>query len=124
MKITESELIAYVDIDETLITSESIFETVIDPIKLDYYGSEWEIYPKFKNIEFIKSLKNRGYYIIVHSANGWLHAKKVVELLQLCDFVDEIKTKPLKYVDDKSVETWFGPRIYFEDSLFDITNKN
>lgn len=109
MIVTESQNIVYIDVDNTIIKRTTFGE------KLDYYGIEWTVSPMFENINFLKSLKARGYYIIVHSANGWLHAKKVVELLQLVDFVDEIKTKPTKYVDDVSVENWFGPRIYFED---------
>ncbi len=108
MIVTRSEKLVYVDVDETLIMRSST------GIKLDYYGMEWTISPIMENINFMISLKERGYYVIVHSANGWLHAKKVIELLYLVDFVDEIKSKPIKYVDDKPVEEWFGPRIYFK----------
>lgn len=112
-KVTESDLVAYFDIDNTLIKR-------VDPkagsdLQLDYYGQDWYIDVCNKNVEFLISLKARGYYIIVHSANGWQHAKKVIELLGLNPYVDEIKSKPQKYCDDQDVTEWFGPRIYFND---------
>lgn len=111
-KITTAENIAYVDIDQTLITK---VDNKTGSLALDYYGTPWVVFPKKANIDFMKSLKARGYYIIVHSANGWQHAQKVIEVLDLNQFVDEIKTKPQKYIDDESVENWFGPRIFFEE---------
>lgn len=111
MRVTKSEKIVYVDVDATLIIEVS--ENDPYSLKLDYYNQIWYIRKLEKNIEFVKSLKARGYHVIVHSANGWLHAKKVIELLQLIDFVDEVKSKPIKYIDDIEVQEWFGPRIYF-----------
>lgn len=114
MIVTKAENVAYIDIDNTLIRKANTND--LFPKLLDYYGNNWNIIPKYDNIQFLKSLKSRGYYIIVHSANGWQHALNVVNLLELTEFVDEIKTKPQKYVDDEPVENWFGPRIYFEEN--------
>ena len=112
MRVTESENVVYVDVDSTLI--ERVGLRSVFTHELDYYGQQWIVDPKDKNIEFMKSLKARGYYVIVHSSNGWLHAKKVVELLKLEVFVDEVKTKSNKYIDDDPVENWFGSRIHFD----------
>lgn len=109
MRVTECEKLAYFDIDSTIIK-----RTDNGLLTLDYYGQPWTINSLPKNIEFLKSLKRRGYYIIVHSSNGWLHAKNVIELLKLEQYVDEVKTKPLKYCDDEPVQKWFGPRIYLD----------
>jgi FMN phosphatase YigB (HAD superfamily) len=86
-----------------------------DNITIDYYNETWYIRPHVKNIEFLVSLSNRGYYIIVHSGNGWQHAEKVIRAFGLELFVDEVKSKPVKYCDDLPVEEWFGPRIYLEE---------
>lgn len=110
MKVTKHEKLVYVDIDDTLIKRDEM------GIPLDYYGDEWRVLPMQENISFVKSLKARGYYVIAHSGNGWLHAKKVIETLQLVDFIDEVKSKPLKYIDDLEVQHWFGSRIFFEEN--------
>lgn len=112
-RITKNENIVYVDIDSTLMKRVSC-DTPFSKL-LDYYDQTWYILPQYKNIEFMKSLKTRGYHVVVHSANGWQHALKVLELLQLTKFVDEVKTKPQKYIDDQDVQDWFGPRIFFEE---------
>lgn len=111
MKVTESDLVTYFDIDNTLIKRTEIK----GDLELDYYGTKWYVDRSIKNIEFLISLKARGYYVVVHSSNGWQHAKRVIELLKLENFVDEIKSKPQKYCDDQDVQVWFGPRIYFND---------
>lgn len=110
MIVTQSENLVYVDVDNTLIHRNPLGE-----MSLDYYGINWYITPCSKNIEFLMSLKSRGYYVIVHSSNGWKHALNVVNLLELNAYVDEIKTKPQKYIDDENVQDWFGPKIYFEE---------
>lgn len=110
MIITKAENIAYFDIDNTLM--QRVPKGL--GLELDYYGTQWFIEPLDGNIEFMKSLKARGYYIIVHSGNGWQHATKVLEVLQLTQFVDEVKSKGQKYCDDQPVEEWFGPRIFFK----------
>jgi len=107
MNVIRNEKIVYFDVDNTL-----IYRVEKSEIELDYYGNLWYIEPHEKHIEFLISLKSRGYYIIVHSANGWEHALKTINILNLGNFVDSVQTKPLKYVDDLTVDEWFGPRIF------------
>jgi FMN phosphatase YigB (HAD superfamily) len=111
MKVTENELIVYVDIDGTLINKGDFISSDSHDYKIDYYGFIHEIEPLWLNIEFMKTLKKRGWYIIVHSHNGWQYAKNVVEALNLQDYVDEVKSKPFKYIDDMDCHSWMGTRI-------------
>ena len=113
MRVTENEIIMYVDIDETL-----IFATDDQNIGFyaNYYGTKKLVRPHKKHIEFIKTLKQRGYYIVVHSGNGWKWAKEIVTKLGLTPFVDEVKSKPVKYLDDLDSEAWFGQRVYIQEN--------
>ena len=110
MRVVKSENISYFDVDQTLIMwdAHGLEEA-------DFYGVMKNFDPHEKHIEFLKSLKQRGSYIIVHSGNGWLWAKNVVEALQLTEFVDEVKSKPTRIIDDKDYSNWLPTRIYLED---------
>ena len=114
MIVTKNENIVYFDVDSTLCFKTTQYHP--DAISLDYYGEMWYIRPHIAHIEFLKSLRARGYYIIVHSSNGWQHAEKAVIALELTNFVDEVKVKSNKYVDDEEVNEWFGKRIYLKDN--------
>lgn len=114
MKIVKSELLIYVDVDETLIFNCQMNDK--EAIKANYYDAYKWVRPHLKHINFIKSLKARGYYVIVHSANGWKWALEIVQLLHLEEFVHEVKAKPIKYLDDSSCEEWFGQRVYLEET--------
>jgi hydroxymethylpyrimidine pyrophosphatase-like HAD family hydrolase len=112
MKVTENELLCYFDVDETLVhwkNSRELFS-----IKADYYGTTVYLDKNYEHIKFLKAMKARGGHIIVHSGNGWKWAKTVVELLELQDFVDEVKTKPAKVIDDSDYENWMPQRIYIK----------
>lgn len=114
MKVTQNEMISYFDVDETLVYW--IKEPQMFNIKADYYGKEVLIKPHNKHIEFLKSLKARGGYIVVHSGNGWAWAEQVVKLLKLEDYVDEVKTKPYKIIDDTHPDSWLPPTIYIKEN--------
>lgn len=111
--LTQSELLIYVDVDETLIFTSDKDDH--QAVLVDYYGVNKWVKPHNKHIRFLKSLKNRGYYVIVHSANGWKWANEIIEKFSLYDYIDEIKTKPIKYIDDQPSDKWFGQRIYLQD---------
>jgi phosphoglycolate phosphatase-like HAD superfamily hydrolase len=101
MKVVESELIALCDVDNTLIKRVGYSD-----LQLDYYGQLYYAVPLDKNIEFVKSLKARGYYIVLQSNNGWRWAKQVVEKLGIDHLFDECKSKPSKVVDDEPAVNW------------------
>lgn len=115
MKINENELRVCVDVDGTLISYNPTRWGKLDPIIISYYGVNKELYPMPRNIELLKSYKQRGYEVLVHSANGWRWAKSVVEVLNLQEYVHEIATKPLKYVDDLPADSWMQRVFIPED---------
>jgi hydroxymethylpyrimidine pyrophosphatase-like HAD family hydrolase len=114
MLVTESETIFYVDVDETL-----IFECDKkhkDGFKAIYYKETKWVRSHKKHIDFVKSLKDRGYYVIVHSGNGWKWAKEIICKLNLQDYVHEVKSKPIKHLDDKPSNEWMGQRVYIDEN--------
>lgn len=123
MTIITNELRAVVDVDNTLI--ENVKPTTIfvplgervtnveEPITADYYGTPISIKPKGRVVDFVKSLKARGYHITVHSNNGWQWAKNVVEALGLDSHVDMVCTKSSKCIDDETnIEHIMGTLIH------------
>lgn len=114
MIVTETELLFYIDVDETMVFSCK--KTHKDAFKADYYGKIKWVRPHKKHLDFIKSLKVRGYYVVVHSANGWKWAKEIVDKLNLNNYVDEVKPKSIKYLDDKNSNEWMGQRVYISEN--------
>ena len=112
MKVTKSENIIYCDVDETLCFTESESKATLE---IDYYGQNRFIRPHTRNVNFLKSLHKRGFHIIVHSHNGWRWALNVIVALNLQNYVDEVKSKSVWYIDDKPVEEWFGPRVFLQE---------
>ncbi len=113
MKVTETETLIYVDVDKTLIFDCD--KKTKNAIKVDYYGKDKWVRAHKAHIDFLKSLKTRGYYVIVHSANGWRWAKEIVIQLQLESYIDEVKPKSIKYLDDTPCEEWMGQRVYINE---------
>lgn len=111
MRINTNEQRVLIDVDLTLIEPNTNGLGLLNYLTLNYYGKPLEFCPLIPHIDLLKSYKQRGYEVIVHSANGWQWAKEVVEKLGLTEFVDEVATKPLKYVDDKPADTWMH-RVY------------
>lgn len=118
-KVTENENLAYFDVDETLVhwikdpeERLSKGETIITA---NYAGSVVTLIENLNHTNFLRSLKSRGFHIIVHSGNGWAWAKQVVELLELQEYVDEVKTKPAKIIDDSDYFNWMPARIYIDN---------
>jgi hypothetical protein len=112
-KFIMDELFAPCDIDKTLVSECSCDEE--DAIELNYYGTMKWYKPHKRNIEFLRTLKKRGYFIIVWSANGPQWVKEVVTKLKLTDVVNLGIVKPNKYIDDLSCEEWMGVRIDLKD---------
>ncbi len=109
-----SELVVFCDVDKTLVSPFEDFDngTRID---LNYYGKIKKFRIHLKNIEFLRSLKERGYYIVVMSGNGSEWAKETVKGLKIEHLVDLTMMKPLKYIDDLECKEWMGARIYLEE---------
>lgn len=112
--VTKNDQVCYFDVDQTLVTWLKKKEFVTN-LKADYYGQEVYLQPYEPHIRFLKAMKARGGHIVVQSGNGWAWAEQVVRLLKLEAFVDEIKTKPYKIVDDSPYENWMPTRIFIEE---------
>jgi beta-phosphoglucomutase-like phosphatase (HAD superfamily) len=113
MRVNTNENRVLIDVDKTLITNIETESLNGDDVKLNYYGQTVYVKTIDKHIDLLKSYKARGYEVIVNSANGFLWAKEVVTKLKLTQYVDEVATKPSKYVDDKDANTWMQ-RVYIE----------
>lgn len=107
----ESELIAWVDVDGTLVDFYNRPGVMSYTVNLNYYGKEKEAVLLKKNIEFVRSLKKRGYFIIVHTNNGYRWGEEVVRTLELGDCVDLIMSKPSKVLDNEDPSVWLPKHI-------------
>ncbi len=110
------ELVFPCDIDDTLLFEYASFGTnkEEDWISLDYYGTTVRRWISRKHVAFLKSLRARGYYIILWTGNGKQWADEVNDKLGLEDIVSQTMMKPLKYLDDLDCKEWMGKRIYLE----------
>ena len=113
MKITKNEYITFWDCDHTL-----IFPTtpIVPGRKVQVYDA---ITKKFLTmianesmIRLMKEEKHRGSHIVVWSRGGYEWAANVVRALDLVPYVDEVKTKPLAYMDDLDIGDWLKYRVY------------
>ena len=64
------------------------------------------------HVKQIKSHKNRGFTVFIWSGNGSAWAKKVIEALELQDYVDFYMTKPVKFFDDLPAQEVLVNRVY------------
>lgn len=118
MKTIRNEQIIWCDVDSTLIEHHQGNLTV------SYYGEERLVTPHLEHISFLRSLKARGCYIIVHSNNGYAWAETIVKALKLEDVVDQVMSKPFKVIDDAPAETWMPMNIWIADRENDQQKKN
>lgn len=113
MRVNTNELRVLVDVDKTLIVKCSIGD--YGCFYPDYYGVSVAHAPLYGNIQLLKAQKARGYEVIVHSANGYKWAETIIKALKLEEFVDEVATKPLKYIDDKPADEWMQ-RVFIPEN--------
>lgn len=113
MKVTKNEQILYCDIDSTLVFDCDKSHPEALPAK--YYDETRWVRPHHKQIQFLKTLKTRGFYVIAHSGNGHGWVEEIINLLKLSKYVDEVKSKPVFYLDDLPAEKWMGSRIYISE---------
>lgn len=116
MKIIRNELQVAFDVDFTLI--DYVDENILsheDLIEVNYYGIKKKVLPIKEHIELLISHKKRGYHIVVWSGNGSSWAIEIIKKLKLEQYVDEVRTKFVKYVDDQSFDD-FAKRIYIRSN--------
>ena len=115
MKVIDNEKVIVCDVDDTLVmwnhpTSDNAI-IITDPSD----GQECRVVPHQFHIDLLKKHVGRGYTIVVWSQGGFMWAEAVVKELGIDVYVDFVMTKPIKYVDDLTVEKWMGQHLYFED---------
>lgn len=117
MRVNDNDSIAAYDVDGTLITvtKDNPHPDDIIAITDPYTGTVKLRVAYIPNIELMKKHKAQGYYIKVWSHGGHKWAKAVIEKLQLTNIVDEIESKPLKYVDDLTAAEWMGNPIFVKE---------
>lgn len=115
MKVNKCENIVLVDVDQTIISRLEGRTTHKYEFFANYYGNQVKVCPIDEHIELLKSYKARGYYIRVHSNNGWQWAEEIVNKLGLQEYVDSVETKPCKWVDDsENVNEVIGQRVFIK----------
>jgi hypothetical protein len=120
VKVIKNENVVHVDIDDTLLLWDH--PTIAGPDKLDieFAGRTVFLTPHNYHVDLLKTYKERGYYIVFWSANGWAHAQRAVVALNLEELADgeygHIQTKPCKYMDDNDdPASILGPRVFCKD---------
>lgn len=120
MKIVNNENVVFFDIDDTLIRHLKDDEWDSEEEKygdeLSYYSMKKRVLPIYENVNLLKAYKDRGYYVIAWSGNGYRWVETVIEYLDLSKHVDLVMTKPAKIVDDCDFADWaqrinLDPRI-------------
>lgn len=117
MIVTYNENIIPFDCDDTIVKwNKDPKKNKKGRVKFKDPYSKYTYYlkPMVGNIELLQKYKGRGFYIILWSAAGVKWAETIAKNLKLEKYIDEIKTKPCKYVDDAPVEKWFGHRVYLK----------
>lgn len=113
MKVIENELTVEFDVDDTLLMWHQE-NTLIDKIIIEdpYSREKIRLTPHVDHVKLLMDYKFRGYHVTVWSAAGWQWAKAAVVALKLQAYVDVVRTKPLKFVDDLPAGEVLGQRVY------------
>lgn len=113
MIVNKYENIVSVDVDETLIMHDHEKYPQLPKVHLNYYGHDKICAVHTEHVILIKAYQKRGFWVRVNSNNGWKWAEKVVDALDLRDFVNEVCTKTSKYMDDhKDAAQVCGQHVY------------
>lgn len=122
MQIIENEMIVPFDCDDTLAMWDN--PTVDGPgkVKIEFADGYVYLTPHNYHIQLLKIHKQRGYVVIIWSANGRKHAERVAKALGITEYVDFVMTKFIKHFDD-STGPIIGPRIYIDDLTKPVDSK-
>ena len=112
----DSEMPVEIDCDETLLMWVDEMKPGEGKIECicPFDGERYYLTPHTRHINFLKKLSKRGYMVTVWSANGAAWAKMTVDTLGIGKYVDVVRGKPLKYIDDLQAHEILGTRIYME----------
>jgi len=116
MMVLEENDISSFDVDGTLVIwpkNPNIQKS--GTVEFIYGDEKVYLYPHLPHIRFLKNCSIRGDYVEVWSKNNFAWAKQVVEKLKLVKYVNIVRSKPARHIDDKhSLEEIVGGRIYME----------
>lgn len=119
MQLIENENVVGVDIDNTLLMWDDATVPGPNKIEFEYGGNTVYLTPHNYHIAIVKSWHERGYHVILWSANGYRHAKQAADALGLA-FTErfQIMTKLSKHLDDTTNPgSIVGPRVYEDDFM-------
>jgi len=105
-----SEQIVYFDVDETLVMHYEEHKNVEVICPYDY--KKMSLTRHDQHIQLLKDHHARGFYNIVHSANGFAWAEAVVKALELEPYVDICMSKSCKFIDDLPANEVLVNRVY------------
>jgi len=114
MQVIKNNNVTSFDVDNTLVMWDGDVNVMKPKSLLFMYGDE-AIYltPHENHIRFLKECSLRGDFIEVWSKNGYQWAEKVVNALELEKYVNLVRSKPVRHIDDKeNIEDIVGVRIY------------
>ena len=114
MKVLKENDISSFDVDGTLVVwPKDPNKEKFGTIEFDYGNEKVYLYPHLPHIRFLKNCKLRGDYIEVWSKNNYAWAEQVIRKLKLEEYVDLVRSKPVRHIDDKqSLEEIVGGRIF------------
>lgn len=99
--ILESDLVVYVDIDETLLSwTPPMEDWEKNYVDIEQNGQRQRFGLMLRNIEQVKKHKLIGHKIVFWSQGGWKWVQTVLEHLDLIDYADGIMSKPRWIIDD------------------------
>lgn len=117
MKVINNELTIDFDVDGTLILWGNPNHPDAVPITDPHTQEIHMVVPHKLHCQMVKHHKHRGYFVTVHSNGGFMWANNVVRALGLTGYVDLVKTKSIKMVDDEDISHTMGKRIYIEQKI-------
>lgn len=114
MIVLEEDNITSFDVDNTLVIWPKDPNTNKEGRIHFVYGHESiYLYPHKPHIRFLKNCSLRGDYVEVWSKNGYEWAEHVINTLTLENYVDVVRAKPSRCIDDKTdLPSIVGERIY------------
>ena len=112
MNVIKNEMHVMFDVDDTLVMWNEVISSDTEWIMCPHTLKCIPLIPHKAHIDLLHSYYSRGYYVTVWSAGGWEWAEAVVKHLKLQDSVHEVRSKPIKYVDDLPANEILGTRVY------------
>lgn len=118
---TNSELQVAFDVDMTLILhgqeSPDQFAPGMIRVQDPYDNKIKYLMSHVKHVKLLKDYKIRGYHVVIWSANGGDWAEAIARAIfgeEVDKYVDEVRTKFIKHVDDLPSDKILGERVWID----------